>query len=451
MGFTPEQIKGRIKSVAKQNNADARTLMRIYMMERFLERLAQSEYRDNFIIKGGILVTAMIGVAHRSTMDIDTSMKNLNLSAEDALRVVNQVKDIDLDDGVSFDVKDVSNIMDEMEYPGIRVTMNANVGRLITPLKIDISTGDVITPRAIEFNYDLLLEDRSISLWSYNLETILAEKLQTVLARGILNTRMRDFYDIRMLLDTYEDKVNKAVLKDAFAATCKKRGTDHLQEQAEEIIKIIEADEQLQVLWRAYQKKYSYRCAIREIQTKLEVLDDEFSVENNRNPISFIKTRIKKPNSIYNKLQKMGYEFTTENIQTYLNDVAGVRIVCAFIDDIYMISDLITQQDDIKVIEIKDYIKNPKSNGYRSYHMIVEIPVFFAKGKIPMRVELQIRTNGMDFWATLEHQLRYKKGIEEMPGYDEISEELLHSARAIIEADNEMQRIKDKIGMFHEI
>ena len=262
MGFTPEQIKGRIKSVAKQNNADARTLMRIYMMERFLERLAQSEYRDNFIIKGGILVTAMIGVVHRSTMDIDTSMKNLNLSAEDALRVVNQVKDIDLDDGVSFDVKDVSNIMDEMEYPGIRVTMNANVGRLITPLKIDISTGAVITPRAIEFNYDLLLEDRSISLWSYNLETILAEKLQTVLARGILNTRMRDFYDIRMLLDTYEDKVNKAVLKDAFAATCKKRGTDHLQEQAEEIIKIIEADEQLQVLWRAYQKKYSYAAEI---------------------------------------------------------------------------------------------------------------------------------------------------------------------------------------------
>lgn len=262
MGFTPEQIKGRIKSVAKQNNADARTLMRIYMMERFLERLAQSEYRDNFIIKGGILVTAMIGVAHRSTMDIDTSMKNLNLSAEDALRVVNQVKDIDLDDGVSFEVKDVSNIMDEMEYPGIRVTMNANVGKLITPLKIDISTGDVITPRAIEFNYDLLLEDRSISLWSYNLETILAEKLQTVLARGILNTRMRDFYDIRMLLDTYEDKVNKAVLKDAFAATCKKRGTDHLQEQAEEIIKIIEADEQLQVLWRAYQKKYSYAAEI---------------------------------------------------------------------------------------------------------------------------------------------------------------------------------------------
>ena len=199
-----------------------------------------------------------------------------------------------------------------------------------------------------------------------------------------------------------------------------------------------------------YNLMMMYRCAIREVQTKLEVLDDEFSVEYNRNPISFIKTRIKKPVSIYNKLQKLGYDFTIENIQQ-LNDVAGVRIVCAFIDDIYSIADLITQQDDIKVIKIKDYIKNPKPNGYRSYHMIVEIPVFFAKGKTPMRVELQIRTNGMDFWATLEHQLRYKKGIEEMPGFEEISKELMHSAQVIIEADNEMQEIKNKIGTFHEI
>ena len=258
MGFTPAQIKGKIKSVAQKNHADARTLMRIYMMERFLERLAKSEYRDHFIIKGGILVTAMIGVANRSTMDIDTSVKNLNLSAQDVLKVIDQVKEIDLDDGVSFEVKAVSNIMDEMEYPGIRITMNAIMGGLITPLKIDISTGDVITPRAIEFHYDLMLEDRSIMLWSYNLETILAEKLQTVLARGILNTRMRDFYDIRMLLDTQEDKIDQAVLKDAFAATCKKRGTSHLQEQAGEIIKSVEEDEQLRALWLSYQKKYSY-------------------------------------------------------------------------------------------------------------------------------------------------------------------------------------------------
>ena len=201
------------------------------------------------------------------------------------------------------------------------------------------------------------------------------------------------------------------------------------------------------ILWAVIRRGSGCRffpCIRKQKMSSVNVLSVNFL-------IFFIKTRIKKPNSIYNKLQKMGHDFTTENIQTYLNDVAGVRIVCAFIDDIYMISDLITQQDDIKVIEIKDYIKNPKPNGYRSYHMIVEIPVFFAKGKTPMRVELQIRTNGMDFWATLEHQLRYKKGIEEMPGYDEISEELLHSARAIIEADDEMQRIKDKIGMFHEI
>ena len=194
-----------------------------------------------------------------------------------------------------------------------------------------------------------------------------------------------------------------------------------------------------------------YRCAIREVQTKLEVLDDEFSVENKRNPISFIKTRIKNPQSIYNKLQKLGYEFTAENIQEQLNDVAGVRVVCAFIDDIYTIATLIAEQDDIKVIKIKDYLKNPKPNGYRSYHMIVEIPVFFSKGKTPMRVELQIRTNGMDFWATLEHQLRYKKGIEDLPGYEEISKELLLSAQAVIETDNEMQRIKNKIGIFHDI
>ena len=194
-----------------------------------------------------------------------------------------------------------------------------------------------------------------------------------------------------------------------------------------------------------------YRCTIREIQTKLEVLNDEFSVEYKRNPISFIKTRIKSLESIYRKLQKNGYELTPENIQDKLNDVAGIRVVCAFIDDIYTVADLLANQDDITVLQVKDYIKNPKPNGYRSYHMIVEIPVFFSKGKTPMRAEVQIRTNGMDFWATLEHQLRYKKGIEEMEGYDKISEELNHSAYQLIEMDNEMQRIKNKIGRFHDI
>ena len=200
-----------------------------------------------------------------------------------------------------------------------------------------------------------------------------------------------------------------------------------------------------------YNLMMMYRCTIRELQTKLEVLNDEFSIENKRNPISFIKTRVKKPESIYRKLQKLGYEFSAENIQEQLNDVAGIRVVCAFIDDIYTVADLLASQDDIKILQIKDYIKNPKPNGYRSYHMIVEVPVFFSRGKTPMRAEIQIRTNGMDFWATLEHQLRYKKGIEEMEGYDQISAELLESAHAMIEMDNEMQHIKDMIGQFHDL
>lgn len=254
MQLTPEQVKGRIKNVAKKNNADARTLMRIYMMERFLERLSNSKYKDNFVIKGGMLVTAMVGVANRSTMDIDTSLKNQNLSAEDARKIINEIANIDLDDGVVFEIKEVSNIMDEMEYPGIRLTINAMMEKLITPMKIDISTGDVITPRAIEYQYKLLLDGRSIQLWSYNLETILSEKLQTVLVRGLLNTRMRDFYDINMLLSIYKQEIDEDILKKAFKATCEKRGTESLKTEGTRIITAVEKDTQLRHLWKSYQK-----------------------------------------------------------------------------------------------------------------------------------------------------------------------------------------------------
>nr|WP_278754355.1 nucleotidyl transferase AbiEii/AbiGii toxin family protein [Bifidobacterium catenulatum] len=274
MTYTPEQIKGKIKNLSKKNNADARTLMRIYMMERFLERLSVSDYTDNFIIKGGILVTSMIGVAHRSTMDIDTSMKNLNLSAENAQRVIEQVANIDLNDGISFEIKEASNIMDEMEYPGIRISMTAFIDKLRTPLKIDISTGDAITPQEIAYKYDLLLEERSINLWSYNLETILAEKLQTILSRGILNTRMRDFYDVRMLLAGYREKIDIATLREAYIATCTKRSTEHLFEQENEIIETIENNNQLHLLWDAYRKKYAYASdiAYEEIITNVKEL-----------------------------------------------------------------------------------------------------------------------------------------------------------------------------------
>lgn len=258
MQLTPEQAKGRIKNLAKQKNADARILMRIYMMERFLERISVSEYNDNFIIKGGMLVALMVGVSLRSTMDIDTSLKNQELSEEEARRIVDEIRQIDIHDGVYFEIKDVSGIMDEMEYPGVRFTMNAVMGKLATPIKIDISTGDIITPRAIKYSYKLLLEERNISLWTYNLETIFAEKLQTVLARGVLNTRMRDYYDISILLSVYEKDIDTSVLREAFYATCKKRKSVKLRSESNEILAKLNDNTRLQELWRAYQKKYTY-------------------------------------------------------------------------------------------------------------------------------------------------------------------------------------------------
>ena len=178
MKLTQAQLKGRIKSLAQKNHADARILIRIYMMERFLERVSTSRYKDNFIIKGGILVTSLIGVALRSTMDIDTTIKNL--SETDICQTVEEICAIDLQDEITFQIKQISHIMDEIEYPGIRITLNAYLGKMPVPMKIDVSTGDIITPGEIQYQYKLLLEDRSIPLWSYNLETLLAEKLQTV-------------------------------------------------------------------------------------------------------------------------------------------------------------------------------------------------------------------------------------------------------------------------------
>ena len=258
MKLSPEQVKGRIKNLAKNTSADPRTLMTSYMMERFLERVASSEYKDNFVIKGGVLVTSMVGVSLRSTMDIDTSVTGYTLSKDEVRKVITDITAIDMGDDVTFEIKGISEIMDAMEYPGIRVSMHSYMGKLVTPIKIDISTGDVITPRAIEYHYKLLLEDRTISLWSYNLETILAEKLQTILARGILNTRMRDFYDVYMLLSLYKGKIDSDTLEKAFESTCKKRKTDILKVQGESILDNIATSEELRNLWKAYQKKYSY-------------------------------------------------------------------------------------------------------------------------------------------------------------------------------------------------
>ncbi len=184
-----------------------------------------------------------------------------------------------------------------------------------------------------------------------------------------------------------------------------------------------------------------YQCAILEVETKLQVLNNDMSVRHNRNPIEFIKSRIKKPLSIANKLKRRGFEVNNENITAHLNDVAGIRVVCSFIDDIYEIAEMLARQNDITVIEVKDYIKNPKETGYRSYHMIIEIPVFFSDNVMNMRVEVQIRTIAMDFWASLEHDLKYKNdGVSA-----EIKQELFECAKTINETDIRMQQIRDKV------
>ena len=263
MALTGEQVKGRIKNLAKIHKVDARVLMRIYMMERFLERMAASDYKENFIIKGGILVTSMLGVSMRSTMDIDTSIQNLKLSEKEALDIISEIVDIDLHDGVIFNAKNVSIIMDEMEYPGIRISIDAILDGLVTAIKLDISTGDAITPRAIEYDYKLMFENRSIKLWSYNLETILAEKIQTILARSILNTRMRDFYDVYSLSSCYESNINPSIFRQAFISTCNQRKTIELLTVGNESMELLKKDTTLNNLWNAYQNKYDYAREIK--------------------------------------------------------------------------------------------------------------------------------------------------------------------------------------------
>lgn len=185
-----------------------------------------------------------------------------------------------------------------------------------------------------------------------------------------------------------------------------------------------------------------YHCAILEVQTKLQVLNNDMSVRYSRNPIEFVKTRIKSPKSIAEKLKRMNLEVNVGNMVHNLNDVAGVRVVCSFIDDIYEVAHMLARQNDVKVIRVKDYIKNPKENGYRSYHMIIEIPVFFSDKTMNMRVEIQIRTIAMDFWASLEHELKYKKDIE---WSKEIGEELRECAETINRTDRKMMAIKKHI------
>ncbi len=188
-----------------------------------------------------------------------------------------------------------------------------------------------------------------------------------------------------------------------------------------------------------------YNCAIREMRTKLEVLNDELSIHHQRNPIEFITSRVKKPMSIVEKLHRYGVPISVESVEKNLNDVAGVRVICSFIDDIYTVADMLLHQDDITLIKEKDYIKCPKENGYRSLHLIIEIPVFFSNQKKNIRVEVQIRTIAMDFWASVDHQLKYKQDTDDVENIDELTTELKECADIIAQTDSRMQAIKDKI------
>lgn len=185
-----------------------------------------------------------------------------------------------------------------------------------------------------------------------------------------------------------------------------------------------------------------YNCAIREVRTKLEVLNDELSVRHEHNPIESISSRIKKPLSIVEKLKRNQLPLTVASIEQNLSDVAGIRVICSFIDDIYAVKDMLLKQDDITLIREKDYIQNPKPNGYRSLHLIIEIPVFFSDQKRNMRVEIQIRTIAMDFWASVEHQLKYKRDVQNP---EEISAELKECADIIAQTDARMLTVKEKL------
>ena len=185
-----------------------------------------------------------------------------------------------------------------------------------------------------------------------------------------------------------------------------------------------------------------YQAAIREVQTKLEILDDEFQMKHKRNPIHHMQTRMKSIQSMMEKLRRKHESISIASAVTNLTDIAGVRVICSYIQDIYTVADLLTSQDDVKVLRVRDYIKNPKPNGYRSLHLVLEIPVFLSEGRIPVPVEVQIRTIAMDFWASLEHSLRYKA---EGQVTEEVSRELLQTASDIAALDQRMQMIHDKV------
>lgn len=267
------QLKAIIKNIAKEKSISAQIVMQNYMLERFLERVSLSNYRGSFILKGGFLIAAIVGLDTRATMDIDATIKGAALTRENLANMLNEIVGVFVDDGVIFKMNSITEIRDADDYNGYCVALIAQYPPMAIPLKLDITTGDKITPKEIEYEFKLLTEDRKISVLAYNLETILAEKLETIISRGDQNTRSRDYYDIYILHKLQADGIDSIILKQAFTATCEKRKSIHLIESSEKIILDVKDSPVMNSQWKRYQKDFDYASDISFADTCNSVLE----------------------------------------------------------------------------------------------------------------------------------------------------------------------------------
>lgn len=256
------QLKAIIRNIAKKKNISASLVLQNYMLERFLERVSLSQYRANYIIKGGFLIASMVGLDSRATMDMDATIKGYPVNEESLQKMIEDIIAVHVSDGISFRFMSIKEIREGDEYSGYRVSLSADYGKMAVPLKLDITTGDKITPREIEFSYKLLMEDRSINILAYNLSTILAEKLETVVSRGDQNTRPRDYYDVFILTKLRAGNINMASLNAALKATSEKRGTTELMKKYHEIMQVVKNSDVMKRQWDNYRKDFDYATGI---------------------------------------------------------------------------------------------------------------------------------------------------------------------------------------------
>lgn len=250
-------LKAKIRNIAKDKNIPAQVILQNYMFERLLVRLAQSEYREKFVLKGGMLVAAIVGLDNRATMDLDTTLKNLPLTPEAIRSALESICAVPFDDEVSFTVGNITPIRDDDIYGGYRVMLDARYDTILAPLSIDVSTGDAITPHAVEFSFNEIFDDsKSFRLWAYNIETVLAEKVETILRRTVFNTRPRDFYDAYILATT--QKYDKALFNQALQATAQHRGTAEQIANVPGILQDIAESTALQAMWDKYRRQFAY-------------------------------------------------------------------------------------------------------------------------------------------------------------------------------------------------